>query len=70
MEMDTGMPGGIQQNQEYTDFRSRSLLPSEMHYSHHVCETINNKQTMFAFLANRRRKNIERGRGASLKVWD
>ena len=27
----------------------------------HVCETINNKQTMFAFLANRR-KNIERGR--------
>ena len=28
----------------------------------HVCETINNKQTMFAFLAKRRRrKNIERG---------
>ncbi len=27
----------------------------------HVCET-NNKQTRFAFLANRRRKNIERGR--------
>ena len=28
----------------------------------HVCETINNKQTRFAFLANRRRKTIERGR--------
>ena len=27
----------------------------------HVCETINKKQTMFAFLA-KRRKNIERGR--------
>ena len=28
----------------------------------HVWETINNKQMRFAFLANRRRKNIERGR--------
>ena len=28
----------------------------------HVCETINNNQTMFVFLANRRRKNIKRGR--------
>ena len=28
----------------------------------HVCETINNKQTMLAFLAKRRRKNIEIGR--------
>ena len=27
-----------------------------------VCKTINNKQTRFAFLANRRKKNIERGR--------
>ena len=28
----------------------------------HICETINNKQTMFAFQAKRRRKNINRGR--------
>ena len=28
----------------------------------HICETINNKHTMFAFLANRRRKNIKRRR--------
>ena len=29
----------------------------------YVCETIKNKLTMFVFLAKRRRKNIERGRG-------
>ena len=28
----------------------------------HVSETINNKQTMFAFLVHRRRRNIKRGR--------
>ena len=41
----------------------------------HVCETINNKQSRFAFLANRRRKNIVRGRVVMRcnevpKVWD
>ena len=44
----------------------------------HICETINNKQAMFAFLENRR-KNIERGRVTMwcrssdpnvAKVWD
>ena len=45
----------------------------------HVCKIIDNKQMMFAFLANRRRKNIERGGVAMMggysdtnvsKVWD
>ena len=35
MEMDTGIPGGIQQNQEYTDVRSVSRAPQSRikHYS-------------------------------------
>ena len=41
--------------------RENPFLTNKMFFKH-ICETINNKETMFAFLAKRRRKNIETGR--------
>ena len=45
----------IEKTRRLTNYKKSFLLKR-------VWETINNKRTMFSFLANRRRKNIEKGR--------